>query len=127
MQIPDGSYWSHALSRQSLPIPSTTAMNDALLHSLDFALHGGLVALMLFAAALVWRDHGRSSAGCLATALAIGIAAYAVQSTSAFMSLPPLAVLSTGNAVVFLLFSRALLTTNSAGGHCMASPGGRWH
>src|SRR5687767_3890283 len=88
-------------------------MSDAFLHNLDFALRGGLVALMLFAAALVWRDHARSLAGRLAVALAVGAAAYAVQSAPGFLSLPPLvraplAVLSTGNAVVFWLFSRAL-------------------
>jgi AraC-like DNA-binding protein len=88
-------------------------MSDAFLHNLDFALRGGLVALTLFTAALVWRVHASSLAGRLAVALAVGVAAYAVQSAPGFLSLPPvaripLAVLSTGNAVVFWLFSRAL-------------------
>ncbi|HET7791793.1 MAG TPA: helix-turn-helix domain-containing protein [Rhizobacter sp.] len=88
-------------------------MNPAALPTLDAALRGGLVALMLFAAALVWREHGRVAAGRLAVALAVGVAAYAVQSAPGFLSWPPvarlpLAVLSTGNAVVFWLFARAL-------------------
>jgi len=83
------------------------------LHQLDFALRAGLVALMLFVAALVLRDHGRSLVARLAAALAVGVAAYALQSASGFASWPgvwraPIAALSTGNTVVFWLFSRAL-------------------
>lgn len=83
------------------------------LPSLDLALRGGLVVLMLFVAAVVLRDHARSLVARLAAALALGVAAYAVQSTAGFITWPagwraPLAVLSTGNAVVFWLFSRAL-------------------
>ncbi len=86
-------------------------MNTA--YPLDLALRAGLVALMLFAAALVLRDHGRSLTARLAAALAIGVAAYAVQSASGFAAPPawwqaPIAALSTGNVVVFWLFSRAL-------------------
>ncbi|MGY4831462.1 helix-turn-helix domain-containing protein [Sphaerotilaceae bacterium SBD11-9] len=88
-------------------------MSPIALSTLDAALRGGLVALMLFAAALVWREHGRVAAGRLAAALAVGVAAYAVQSAPGFLTWPPLArlplaVLSTGNAVVFWLFARAL-------------------
>lgn len=81
--------------------------------ALDFALRAGLVTLMLFVAALVWREHGHSLMARLAAALSLGVAAYALQSAPGFHSWPPgwrapFAVLSTGNAVVFWLFSRAL-------------------
>ena len=82
--------------------------------TLDLALRAGLVALMLFAAALVLRDHWRSLTARLAAALAIGVAAYAVQSSWGVAATPPvwwqapIAALSTGNVVVFWLFSRAL-------------------
>ncbi len=83
------------------------------LPALEIALRAGLVTLMLFAAALVLREHLRSLPARLAVALAVGVAAYALQSAPGFQSWPPgwrapLAVLSTGNAVVFWLFSRAL-------------------
>ncbi len=83
------------------------------LPALEFALRAGLVTLMLFVAAVVWREHLRSLPARLAAALAAGVAAYALQSAPGFQSWPPglrapLAVLSTGNAVVFWLFSRAL-------------------
>ncbi|MEO8151837.1 MAG: helix-turn-helix domain-containing protein [Rhizobacter sp.] len=83
------------------------------LSTIDLALRGGLVMLMLFVAAVVLRDHLNSLVARLAAALAVGVAAYAVQSAAGFMAWPagwraPLAVLSTGNAVVFWLFSRAL-------------------
>jgi AraC-like DNA-binding protein len=86
---------------------------DALIPSLDIALRAGLVTLMLFVAALVLREHTRSPLARLAAALAVGVAAYALQSAAGFMGWPagwrvPLAVLSTGNAVVFWVFSRAL-------------------
>jgi AraC-like DNA-binding protein len=83
------------------------------LQALAFALRAGLVTLMLFVAAVVLRDHLRSLPARLAAALAVGVAAYALQSAPGFQGWPPgvrapLAVLSTGNAVVFWLFSRAL-------------------
>lgn len=83
------------------------------LHTLDFVLRVGLVTLVLFVGARVWRDHTRSSAGRLGGALALGIAAYALQSSAGFAGWPmaariPLALLSTGNAVVFWLFARAV-------------------
>lgn len=83
------------------------------LHALEFALRAGLVTLMLFVAAVVSREHLRSLPARLAAALAVGVAAYALQSAPGFQSWPaawraPLAALSTGNAVVFWLFSRAL-------------------
>ena len=83
------------------------------LPALEFALRAGLVTLMLFVAAVVLREHLRSLPARLAAALAVGVAAYALQSAPGFQAWPPgwrapLAVLSTGNAVVFWLFSRAL-------------------
>lgn len=90
-----------------------TAPDSTTLASLDFALRTGLVALMLFLGAVVWRDQRRTESGRLAAALALGIAAYALQSSSAFWAWPPvlrvpLALLSTANAVVFWLFARAI-------------------
>lgn len=89
------------------------------LHTLDFVLRIGLVTLMLFVGALVGSDCVRSPAGRartvlgLGAALAVGVAAYALQSSAGFMGWPaglraPLAVLSTGNAAVFWLFARAV-------------------
>ena len=90
-----------------------TAAAAPALATLDLALRAGLVVLMLFLGALVWRDHRQSRAGLLTAALALGIAAYALQSSPAFWSWPPavrapLAVLSTGNVVVFWLFARTV-------------------
>jgi AraC-like DNA-binding protein len=81
--------------------------------TLDTALRAALVALMLFLGAVVWRDHRRTVPGRLMAALALGIAAYALQSSPGFGGWPvalrlPLALLSTGNAVVFWLFARAV-------------------
>ncbi len=81
--------------------------------ALEFALRAGLVTLMTFVAAVVLREHLVLLPARLAAALALGVAAYAVQSAPGFQSWPPgwrapFAVLSTGNAVVFWLFSRAL-------------------
>jgi AraC-like DNA-binding protein len=83
------------------------------LPALDLALRAALVALMLFTAALVVREHRRSPVACLAAMLAVGVAAYALQSATGFAAWPagvraPLSALSSGNAVVFWLFSRAL-------------------
>ncbi|MBC7956674.1 MAG: AraC family transcriptional regulator, partial [Cytophagales bacterium] len=79
-------------------------MNTTTLSQLDFALRAGLVTLMLFVAPLVLREHARSMAARLAAALAVGVAAYAVQSAPGFLAWPPgwrapFAILSTGNAV----------------------------
>jgi AraC-like DNA-binding protein len=85
---------------------------DVPLHSIDFALRSGLVTLMLFVAAVLWRDQRTPS--CRPGALvAVGVAAYALQSSAGFMGWPPLArapvaMLSTGNALMFWLFARSL-------------------
>ena len=84
-----------------------------LLTVLDLALRAGLVTLLLFAAALVLRDHGRAPLARLAALFALGVAAHALQSAAGFATLPawwraPVVALSAGNAVVFWIFSRAL-------------------
>jgi hypothetical protein len=89
-------------------MPSTEA-----LQTLDTALRAGLVTLLLFAGAVVLRDHRRAPVARLAALFALGVAAHALQSAPAFATMPaswraPLAALSAGNAAVFWLFSRAL-------------------
>lgn len=87
-------------------------MDASTLHSIDFALRAGLVTLMLFVGAVLWRD--RRTPSCRPGALvALGVAAYALQSSSGFAAWPapvraPFAMLSTGNALMFWLFARAL-------------------
>lgn len=79
----------------------------------DLALRAGLIVLTLFTAALMLRELSRHVAARLGVALAIGVAAYAIQSTAGF-AMPPhgwqalILALSAGNAVVFWLFSRAI-------------------
>ena len=80
---------------------------------LDLALRAGTVALLLVLAASLFRDFGNVAAGRLAMAFALGSAAHAV--TSAIGATSPVSVwhapliaLSTGNVVVFWLFTRAL-------------------
>ena len=80
---------------------------------LDIALRAGTVALLLVLAASLFRDFRSVVAGRLAVALALGSAAHAV---TAAIGAPspvsiwhaPLIALSTGNVVVFWLFTRAL-------------------
>jgi AraC-like DNA-binding protein len=80
---------------------------------LDIALRAATVALLLVLAASLFRDFRHVVAGRLAVAFALGSAAHAV--TSAIGSISPASVwhapliaLSTGNVVVFWLFTRAL-------------------
>jgi AraC-like DNA-binding protein len=80
---------------------------------LDIALRSGTVALLLVLAASLFRDFRTVVAGRLAVALALGSAAHAVTSaigTPSAVSIghAPLIALSTGNVVVFWLFTRAL-------------------
>jgi AraC-like DNA-binding protein len=87
--------------------------DSALLHTIDHALRGGVIALVLLMAALLLRDHLRSLAARLGAAFAIGVAAYAVCSADGFAAHPafwhlPILVLCLGNSVVFWLFARAL-------------------
>ena len=84
-----------------------------LLSTLDIVLRAGTVALLLVLAASLFRDFRHVVAGRLAVAFALGSAAHAVTGA---IGLPspvslwnaPLIALSTGNAVVFWLFTRAL-------------------
>ena len=80
---------------------------------LDLALRAATVALLLVLAASLFRDFRKPVAGRLGIALALGSAAHAVTSgigatTPVSLSHAPLIALSTGNAVVLWLFTRAL-------------------
>jgi AraC-like DNA-binding protein len=83
------------------------------LSTLDIALRAGTTALLLVLAASLFRDFRGVVAGRLAVAFALGSAAHAVTygiGSAAPVSLwhaPPIAI-STGNIVVFWLFTRAL-------------------
>jgi AraC-like DNA-binding protein len=84
-----------------------------LLSTIDIALRGATVALLLVLAASLFRGFGTVLAGRLAAAFALGSAAHAVSysigSTSPVsIAHVPLIALSTGNVVVFWLFTRAL-------------------
>lgn len=84
-----------------------------LLPTIDIALRGATLALLLVLAAALFRGFGTVLAGRLAAAFALGSAAHAVSysigSTSPVsMAHAPLIALSTGNVVVFWLFTRAL-------------------
>jgi AraC-like DNA-binding protein len=83
------------------------------LSALDIALRAAAVAVLLVLAASLARDFRNSVAGRLAVALALGSAAHAATCTIGAILPPsiwhaPLIALSTGNAVVFWLFCRAL-------------------
>src|SRR5882762_3515084 len=82
-----------------------------LLSTIDIALRGATVVLVL--AASLFRGFGTVLAGRLAAAFALGSAAHAVSysiGSTAPVSIghAPLIALSTGNVVVFWLFTRAL-------------------
>ncbi len=83
------------------------------LFALDLALRAATVALLLVLSASLFRDFCNVAAGRLAIAFALGSAAHAVTSgsgatTPVSISYAPLIALSTGNVVVFWLFTRAL-------------------
>src|SRR5260370_8552683 len=84
-----------------------------LLATLDIALRAGTVALLLVLAASLLRDFRNLVAVRLAIAFAVGSAAHAVTYTIGSTSPvsiwhAPLIALSTGNVVIFWLFTRAL-------------------
>jgi AraC-like DNA-binding protein len=84
-----------------------------LLLILDIALRGASVALLLVLAASLYRGFGSVLAGRLAVAFALGSAAHAVSYSIGPLAPVsvwhgPLIALSTGNVVVFWLFTRAL-------------------
>jgi len=83
------------------------------LSTLDIALRGATVALLLVLAASLFRGFGTVLAGRLAAAFALGSAAHAVSysiggTSPVSIARAPLIALSTGNVVVFWLFTRAL-------------------
>jgi AraC-like DNA-binding protein len=83
------------------------------LAAIDLALRASTVALLLVLAASLFRDFRHVVAGQLATAFALGSAAHAVtyaigSPAPATAWHAPLIALSTGNIVVFWLFTRAL-------------------
>ena len=84
-----------------------------MLSTIDIALRGATVALLLVLAASLFRGFGTVLAGRLAAAFALGSAAHAVTASIGATSPvsaahAPLIALSTGNVVVFWLFTRAL-------------------
>jgi AraC-like DNA-binding protein len=90
-----------------------------MLSHIDLALTAGTTTLLLLLAALQLRDFRAIAAGRLAAAFALGSAAHALTAASGFAApvAPWQAVLiavSTGNAVVFWLFARALFNDTFA-------------
>ena len=84
-----------------------------MLSTIDIALRGATVALLLVLAASLFRGFGTVLAGRLAAAFALGSAAHAVTASIGVTSPvtaahAPIIALSTGNVVVFWLFTRAL-------------------
>ena len=84
-----------------------------MLSTIDIALRGATVALLLVLAASLFRGFGTVLAGKLAAAFALGSAAHAVTASIGATSPvaaahAPVIALSTGNVVVFWLFTRAL-------------------
>jgi AraC-like DNA-binding protein len=83
------------------------------LSTIDLALRAGTVSLLLVLAASLLRDFRSVVSGRLAMAFALGSAAHAVTSgigaaVPVSIAHAPLIALSTGNVVVFWLFTRAL-------------------
>ena len=89
------------------------------LATIDLALRSAAVALLLLLAVLMLRDFRRRPAGRLAALFALGSVAYAVSSAAGVTALPlawraPLIAVSTGNVVVFWLFTQALFDDDVA-------------
>jgi AraC-like DNA-binding protein len=83
------------------------------LATLDIALRGAAIALLLVLAAALVRDAGKTAAGRLAVALALGAVAHAATfkigaAAAASLWRVPLIALATGNVVVLWLFCRAM-------------------
>jgi AraC-like DNA-binding protein len=84
-----------------------------MLPTIDIALRGATVALLLVLAASLFRGFGTVLAGRLAATFALGSAAHAVSysigaTSPVSIAHAPVLALSTGNVVVFWLFTRAL-------------------
>ena len=87
--------------------------SDPFLASLDLALRGGAVALVLLVGATLLRDHGRLIAARLGALFTLGTAAYVICSAAGLQGhlggwAFPLLALSAGNNVVFWIFASAL-------------------
>ena len=83
------------------------------LATLDLALRAATIAMLLVLAGSLFRDVRNSVAGRLAIAFALGSAAHAAvysigSPAPATLWHAPIIALSTGNIVVFWLFTRAL-------------------
>ena len=88
-------------------------MPEALPLTLEWALRGGTVALLLLLASMLLRDHGRLASARLGALFAVGTAAYAICSASGIPTVAglwtiPLLALSAGNNVVFWGFAASL-------------------
>lgn len=88
-------------------------MTAAAFYTIDWALRGATVGLLLLIAAVLLRDHRGSNGARLAVAFAIGSSAYAIcagPDAHALLGggLQPLLALTAGNNVVFWLFAAAL-------------------
>jgi AraC-like DNA-binding protein len=87
--------------------------NPVAIQTIDLALRGGVVLLMLLAAALLLRDYARAVTARLGAAFAFGVAAYASYSAPGFAAEPgwwqaPIIALSAGNPLVLWLVAKAL-------------------
>src|SRR5262249_3575107 len=84
----------------------------------DIALRAASIALLLVLAASLFRDVRQSAAGRLAVLFALGSATHAAPVKIGVAALsawhPRLIALSTGNVVVFWLFTRALFADGFA-------------
>lgn len=92
-------------------LPTMSA--QGFLVTLDIALRGAAIALLLVVATTTLRQGRGRQAALLGALLAVGAAAYALCSSPGQHARPPLwfapvIVLCTGNAAVFWLFARAL-------------------
>jgi len=80
---------------------------------LELSLRAALVALLLLLAGLMAGEHPRHRVAQLGALLALGVAAFAIETLPRFAAPPqwwqlPVIALSAGTSVVFWLFSRAL-------------------
>jgi AraC-like DNA-binding protein len=81
--------------------------------ALNIALRGGAVVVLLPIAWRLFFDYPRVNAARLGSAFAVGVAGFVVSSFPGFTDQPyawhaPIVILSSGNAIVFWLFTRAL-------------------
>lgn len=89
-------------------------MDAAALHTINWALRGALIGLLLFCSALALREAATSIRARLEAAVAFGSAAYVLYFAPGFFTVPLpwwkaiVASISAGNIAVFWLFSRAL-------------------